>query len=205
MELNVLSTLSRVLDPSDPDPCKGCGHCCRYVTVQLKAPRSRIDYDEIRWFLLHQNVTVFIDDDGWYVEFHTACRHLDGHRCGIYPTRPQVCSDYQVESCERYGSGKPWLHHFADERAFLTYLRKHRPRAYVWVMNPRPDEPRQAAATAVRQRRAASRNGRPAAPTAPVAKPPRGHSRMIGTHLADGAPPPEQSSSSAPRRRARTT
>ncbi len=140
MELNILSRLSRDFDAADPEPCKDCGHCCHYLTVSLKAPRGRADYDEIRWFLIHENISVYIDDDGWYVEFRTVCKHLDGYRCGIYHTRPHVCSDYAVESCERYGEGAPHLHLFTDERQYLAYLKRHRPRAYDWVMNPRPEE-----------------------------------------------------------------
>src|SRR5436190_17100327 len=83
VELNILP-LKRVFDPDDPEPCAGCGDCCRYVTAQIKSPRSRVDYDEIRWFLLHENIQVFIDEDGWYIEFATRCRKLDGWRCSIY-------------------------------------------------------------------------------------------------------------------------
>jgi len=128
----------RPLDPNDRDPCRDCGHCCRYVTVKLATPRGRLDFDEIRWFLLHENVFVFIDDDGWHVEFHTACRHLDGWRCGAYESRPRVCSDYTVDQCERYGEGDPFIHYFRTEQDYLEYLRRHRPRALEWVLNPRP-------------------------------------------------------------------
>lgn len=139
MNLPILS-FKRTFDPRDPDPCSGCGDCCRYVTAQIKAPRSRADYDEIRWFLLHENVQVFVDDDGWYIEFATTCRHLQGHRCGTYASRPAVCSDYDVENCTRYGDGEPHKHLFTNEDQYLNFLRRHRPKAYAWVMNPRPKE-----------------------------------------------------------------
>lgn len=142
MLLNVLTTLSRTLDPNDPEPCRHCGHCCRYVTVKLDSPRARTDYDEIRWFLLHENVCVFVDTDGWFVEFHTVCRKLEEWRCGDYAGRPQVCSDYAVDNCERYGEGDAHLHYFRSEQEYLNYLKKHRPRAYEWVLNPRPAESR---------------------------------------------------------------
>jgi Fe-S-cluster containining protein len=146
MKLNVLAGLSRTLDPHDPEPCKDCGHCCHYITVSISAPRARVDYDEIRWFLLHENISVFMDDDGWYVEIAATCKHLDGYRCGIYATRPRICSDYGVENCERYGEGEPHLHRFDNEQEFLDFLRKHRPKAHEWVMNPRPAKKRAIAA-----------------------------------------------------------
>lgn len=140
MELPVIPPEKKKLDPFDAEPCAGCGHCCRYVTIAMRAPRNRNDYDEIRWYLLHENMRVFIDSDGWYVEVLTRCRHLEGHRCGIYQTRPIVCEDYEIDTCERYGEGDPYLALFTNETEYLEYLRKNRPRAYQWLMNPRQTE-----------------------------------------------------------------
>jgi len=40
-------------------------------------------YDFIRWYLLHDFATVFIDDGTWYLLVHTECRHLQpDNRCG---------------------------------------------------------------------------------------------------------------------------
>ncbi|MCK6482640.1 MAG: YkgJ family cysteine cluster protein [Phycisphaerae bacterium] len=140
MELNVIPPAKKKLDPFDPEPCADCGHCCRYVTIAIKAPRNRNDYDEIRWYLLHENMRVFIDSDGWYVEVLTRCRHLDGHRCGIYESRPIVCEEYEIDNCERYGEGDPYIELFTNEQEYLEYLRKNRPRAYQWLVNPRQAE-----------------------------------------------------------------
>ena len=51
--------------------------CCNYITVELDDPEDESDFDEIRWFLLHEGTTVYRDDDSWYVQFETRCRHLD--------------------------------------------------------------------------------------------------------------------------------
>lgn len=169
MELPLMPT-RRILDPSDPEPCAGCGDCCRYVTAQIKSPRSRADYDEIRWFLLHENIQVFVDEDGWYVEFATKCRKLDGWRCTIYADRPRVCSDYPVEDCTRYGAGEPHLHLFRTEREYLDYLQRHRPRAFGWVMSPRGPLRASRAAHAIPLSRAQCARP-PARPTIPAPGP----------------------------------
>lgn len=87
--------------------CHTCGaKCCRYVVVEIGKPRTRIDREEIRWFLAHENVMVFIDhDDGsWNVQFTTRCRHLDRrNRCRIYGKRYQVCAEHDPADCEGTG------------------------------------------------------------------------------------------------------
>jgi len=84
--------------------CATCGaQCCRYVVVELDKPTTRLDREEIRWFLAHENVVVFIDsDDGsWNVQFNTPCTHLDAdNHCTIYRRRYDICRDYDTENCE---------------------------------------------------------------------------------------------------------
>jgi Fe-S-cluster containining protein len=84
--------------------CATCGaKCCRYVVVELDKPTDRIDREEIRWLLAHENVLVYIDgDDGtWNVQFTTPCTHLDAdHRCTVYDRRFDICRDHDAETCE---------------------------------------------------------------------------------------------------------
>ncbi len=76
--------------------------CCRYVAIVIDTPRSKHDFENIRWFVSHENVLVYKDKDGdWLVEFTTPCKHLDGCMCSIYEKRPQICRDYDPESCEK--------------------------------------------------------------------------------------------------------
>jgi len=81
------------------DLCQG--RCCRYITVQIKAPRLKADYDEIGWFLAHENISVYFYGRRWHVEMRTPCKHLDGSNlCTIYESRPLVCREYDTEACE---------------------------------------------------------------------------------------------------------
>lgn len=82
--------------------CEHCtAKCCRYFALPIETPRTRSDFDYIRWYLLHDRASVFTEDETWYILVHTKCQHLqDNHLCGIYETRPQICRDYTTEGCE---------------------------------------------------------------------------------------------------------
>ena len=74
-------------------PCEICkGACCESFTL---FPKLDPDPNEVvRWIKAHGTETV-----GGGTEFKCRCNHLTaGGKCGIYETRPKVCSDYQVGS-----------------------------------------------------------------------------------------------------------
>jgi uncharacterized protein len=82
--------------------CSRCtAKCCRYFALPIDNPRTWDDFDYIRWYLLHERVSIFTDEGSWYLLVHNGCKHLrDDHRCGIYATRPQICRDYTTADCE---------------------------------------------------------------------------------------------------------
>lgn len=85
--------------------CEHCtAACCRYVAVPLDRLRTVRDYDDVRWYLMHQGVSVFVEDGDWYIQFQTRCKNLAAdNRCGIYTTRPAICRDYQPGDCDYAG------------------------------------------------------------------------------------------------------
>ncbi len=82
--------------------CDYCtAKCCRYFALPIETPTERKDFDYIRWYLLHDAATVFVDESDWYILVHTRCKHFQSdNRCGIYHTRPQICRDYTTDNCE---------------------------------------------------------------------------------------------------------
>lgn len=82
--------------------CQFCtAKCCRYFALPMETPETEQEFDYLRWFLLHDRASVFVEDDVWYILVHTECRHLEAdNRCGIYMTRPQICRDYSTDGCE---------------------------------------------------------------------------------------------------------
>ena len=85
--------------------CKGCGEkCCRYLATEIDTPRTDKDFDDIRWYVAHHNVSVFKHDGAWHLNFDTKCDYLgkDG-RCTMYDIRPEICRGYEIDACEEDG------------------------------------------------------------------------------------------------------
>ena len=108
--------------------CGDCGAlCCRYVATQIDDPTCKTDYDNIRWYLLHDNVYVFKDHDGdWYLEFETPCAQLDADgRCTNYANRPRICRRHGEEdhiACEFHSDEDPYEVRFSSAAEFEDYL-----------------------------------------------------------------------------------
>jgi len=88
--------------PKSGNLCEYCiAKCCKYFALPIDKPKTRQDFDFLRWYLLHQRATLFVDEGTWYLMVHTECKHLmDDNRCGIYETRPQICREYTTDNCE---------------------------------------------------------------------------------------------------------
>ena len=86
--------------------CEHCtAVCCKYVALPIDRPTTLRDFNDMRWYLMHEGVSVFVEDGDWYVQFATACRNLEpDNHCGIYETRPQICREYKAGECD-YESG----------------------------------------------------------------------------------------------------
>ena len=82
--------------------CEFCsGKCCRYIALPIEKPTTYGEFDEIRWYLLHEKTSVFVEDGSWYLLIRNVCRALDeNNRCRVYETRPQICREYSTAKCE---------------------------------------------------------------------------------------------------------
>lgn len=110
--------------------CEHCtAVCCRYIALPLDTPETQREFDDIRWYLLHENIQVFVEEGDWYILIATSCRHLrPDYRCGIYETRPQICRDYSTENCDYHSGDYGWQEHFATPEHLDEYLVKNPPR-----------------------------------------------------------------------------
>lgn len=104
--------------------CEHCtAVCCRYVALPIDEPTTRGEFDDVRWYLLHENVSVFVEDGEWYISFATPCRHLQpDHRCGIYQTRPSICRKYTTDNCDYHSGDYGWEHHFTCPEHLDEYV-----------------------------------------------------------------------------------
>jgi Fe-S-cluster containining protein len=96
------------------------------VATGIDTPSCKRDYDNIRWYLMHENVQVFIDKDGeWTLEFITPCAALlHDNTCGRYSRHPRVCREYpSAESwCEYEDDDLPYSKLFTCVEDFERYL-----------------------------------------------------------------------------------
>lgn len=118
-------------------PCLECGsRCCQYTAIEIDRPTGKNDFDNIRWYLSHKSVNVFVDHDKkWHVDFRSPCENLaENHQCSIYDIRPRICRNHGnlVEECEFFDS--PYLYYFTTREEFEDYLRD---RGVEWRIKPR--------------------------------------------------------------------
>lgn len=106
--------------------CEHCtALCCRYIALPLETPEDREDFDDIRWYLLHENVSIFVEKGEWYISFVANCRHLlPDNRCGIYETRPRICRKYETANCDYHSGEYGWDHHFMSPEHLDEYVRR---------------------------------------------------------------------------------
>ena len=107
--------------------CEHCiAACCRYIALPLDKPTSARDYDDIRWYLMHQGIIVFVEEGDWYIQFQARCKNLGAdNRCGIYESRPEICREYEPGECDYAGGTYGYDNLFTHpEQIDEYYLRK---------------------------------------------------------------------------------
>ncbi|MCI0504956.1 MAG: YkgJ family cysteine cluster protein [Gammaproteobacteria bacterium] len=127
-EFFTIKDLPKNIKVTPENKCTLCKHsiCCTYVTQQLETPRSMMDYDYLLWLVSHRNVSVFQDDDGWFLSAANPCLHLqpDGG-CGIYEKRPQICREHSNDCCEFDGPAEEdYKKYFDSYESLDKYCRK---------------------------------------------------------------------------------
>ena len=108
--------------------CKTCvSKCCRYLALEVDAPKSKSDFDNIRWFLAHRGISVFVDKKKWYMEVKNKCKYLaKNNMCNIYDKRPDICKKHSNHECENISEN--FLHDFTfnNMEEFDKFLRNKR-------------------------------------------------------------------------------
>lgn len=103
--------------------CEHCpAICCRYIALPIEEPVTKGDFDDIRWYLAHENVTVFVEKGQWYVSFATRCRYLRSDRkCSIYERRPRICRSYRTDDCDYHGGEYRYQLYFSEPPEIERY------------------------------------------------------------------------------------
>lgn len=105
--------------------CSRCtALCCRYFGLEIDTPEDERDFDQLRWFMLHHGVELYVEDGAWHLNLHLPCRHLlPDNRCGTYETRPYLCRDYDSDGCE-FENEITFDHYFKTHDELVAYMRE---------------------------------------------------------------------------------
>ena len=107
--------------------CVECGaKCCKYFCFEIDEPTDYDEFEDVRWFLMHHDVTVHVDDGDWFISIANRCRHLGiGGQCEAYETRPTICRKYATANCDHTADGDyGYEEHFHTPEQIEAYARK---------------------------------------------------------------------------------
>lgn len=104
--------------------CEECaGLCCRYIALPIENPTSKADYEDIRWYLAHEGISVFVEDDEWYINIANRCNYLNkDNRCEIYEHRPRICRGYKEHNCDFHSGDYGYDLHFTCTEELDEYI-----------------------------------------------------------------------------------
>jgi uncharacterized protein len=109
--------------------CTSCGLCCSYVAIEVDTPKTVKQATMMLWYLYHEGVSLYVNEDDWMVQFDTTCIHLQpDYRCGVYETRPHICREFSEKDCEINTGDDGKTFYTAGE--FMEHLAQTRPRVH---------------------------------------------------------------------------
>ena len=113
--------------------CEECnGACCRYVAMEIDIPETLEDFSDIRWYVAHENIAVYVEEDGtWNIEFLTSCKYLTKEgKCSIHENyvqgaikRPKICREFTTDQCP-YHNEYTELYRFENMEDIDKYIEK---------------------------------------------------------------------------------
>ncbi len=106
--------------------CEHCAAaCCRYLAIEIDKPTAARDHDDIRWYIMHEDISVFVEEGDWYIQIQTKCKKLGADNlCTIYTTRPDICRDYEAGDCDYNETPYGYDHLFTHAKQIEEYYEK---------------------------------------------------------------------------------
>ncbi|MBI9017988.1 MAG: YkgJ family cysteine cluster protein [Phycisphaerae bacterium] len=110
---------------SDEPLCQKCaGLCCRYIALPIDTPEDFDEFEDVRWYLAHEGISVFVEDDLWYINVATRCRFLGrDNLCGIYEERPRICRSYTEANCDFHSGDYGYDQYFTSIEEIDQYMK----------------------------------------------------------------------------------
>jgi len=115
------------ITPNTKSLCEQCvALCCRYYAFQIEKPRTKRDFDDIRWYLLHEDTIVFVEDGDWYLQVNRKCKALrPDNRCAVYENRPAICRTYKTGTCDWHGDEYDYQELFTEPEQLARYAKEY--------------------------------------------------------------------------------
>jgi Fe-S-cluster containining protein len=113
--------------PTVQSLCEQCvALCCRYFAFEIDKPTTRRDFEDLRWYILHQDTIIFVEAGRWYVQVNRPCKALlPDNRCGVYETRPTICRAYTTKNCDWHGDDYEYEQLFTEQEQIATYAKEY--------------------------------------------------------------------------------
>ncbi len=108
--------------------CKKClpAKCCTYFSLEVDEPEDRKDFDAMLWQIAHKGVSFYIYRKAWYMMVDTICEFLTPeNKCAIYETRPYICKEHSIDSCEYTGDDYGFTEHFKSYDELLAWVKEN--------------------------------------------------------------------------------
>ena len=108
------------------ETCQVCGsRCCQYFCFEIDEPDDYDEFEDVRWYICHQGVSVHIDDGSWFISILNPCNMLDSEgRCSIYDDRPLICRKYDLDNCDQTSGDYGYEEDFKTGDELMAYARK---------------------------------------------------------------------------------
>ena len=106
--------------------CQECGaKCCRYFCFEIDEPTDYDEFEDLRWFLLHEDVSVHVDEGDWFISIDNVCKMLGpDNRCTAYEMRPDICRKYDPANCDQSEGDYDYDALFSTPDQVEAYARK---------------------------------------------------------------------------------
>ncbi len=104
--------------------CEKCaGLCCRYIALPIETPDCDADFENIRWYLAHEGISIFVESGDWYINMSTRCKYLrKDNMCDVYEKRPTICRSYKDDNCDYHSGDYGYELHFTCMEELDEYL-----------------------------------------------------------------------------------
>jgi uncharacterized protein len=114
------------MEPTMTDVCQKCGaKCCNYFSFEIDEPEDFDEFEDVRWYLYHEGVSVHIDEGDWFISINNKCIMLgDDHKCMGYEKRPLICRKYVTDNCDHTGGDYGYDELFTTAEQVDAYAQK---------------------------------------------------------------------------------